>query len=153
MAQLCQHQDELQRLNTEVLVISFGALPLARAWLEETCAPFRLLLDPEREVYHAYGLESSLLRSWNLKTVRYYVERVRAGHQWRGIQGDSSQLGGDFIVDVEGIMRLAYRSRDPTDRPPVERLLAILRELDGGGGLVSDSFGSVIIPSLGESHG
>jgi len=126
---LCQHQDEFKRLNTEVLIIAFGTLPLAQAWLEETCAPFHLLLDPERTVYQAYGLERSLLRSWNLKTVRRYVQLMRAGRQWRGIQGDSTQLGGDFIIDADGIVRLAYPSRDPTDRPSVEQLLAVLRKL------------------------
>lgn len=130
MAQLCQHQDELKRLKTEVLIISFGALPLARVWLKETCAPFRLLLDPERVVYRAYGLERSWLRSWNLNTVQYYVQQMRAGRQWRGIQGDSAQLGGDFIVDADDVVRLAYRSHDPTDRPPVEQLLAVLRKLN-----------------------
>jgi len=128
VAQLCQHQDEFKRLNTEVLIIAFGALPLAQAWLEETYAPFRLLLDPERTVYQAYGLERSLWRSWNLKTVQRYVQLMRDGRQWRGIQGDSTQLVGDFIVDAGGMVRLAYRSHDPTDRPSAEQLLAILRE-------------------------
>ena len=127
---MCQHQDEFKRLNTEVLIVSFGALPLAQAWLEETCAPFRLLLDPERTVYQAYGLERSFWRSWNLKTMRRYVQLMRDGRQWRGIQGDSTQLGGDFIVDAGGMVRLAYRSHDPTDRPSAEQLLAILRELN-----------------------
>jgi len=129
VAQLCQYQDEFKRLNTEVLIIAFGTLPLAQAWLEETCSPFRLLLDPERRVYQTYGLGRSLLRSWNLKTVRRYVQLMRAGRQWRGIQGDSTQLGGDFIVDANGIVRLAYYSRDATDRPTVERLFAVLMQL------------------------
>ena len=126
---MCQYQDEFKRLNTEVLIVAFGTLPLAQAWLEETCAPFRLLLDPERTVYRVYGLERSLLRSWNLKTVQRYVQLMRAGRQWRGIQGDSTQLGGDFIVDADGMLRLVYRSSDATDRPPMERLFAVLRQL------------------------
>jgi peroxiredoxin Q/BCP len=129
VAQLCQYQDDLNELNTQVLLISFGTLPAAQAWLEETCAPFRLLLDPERVVYRAYGLERSLLRSWNLRTIWRYVQLLTSGRQWRGIQGDSAQLGGDFIVDAEGAVRLAYRSHDPTDRPPVAELLNLLRQL------------------------
>ena len=129
MAQLCQHQDEFKRLNTEVLIVAFGTLSLAQAGLEETCAPFRLLLDPERTVYQAYGLERSLWRSWNLKTVRRYVQLMRAGRQWRGIQVDSTQLGVDFIVDADGMVRLAYHSHDAADRPTVERLFAVLRQL------------------------
>ncbi|MGD9099523.1 MAG: peroxiredoxin-like family protein, partial [Anaerolineae bacterium] len=115
---------------TEVLVISFGAPAFARTWLEETCTPFRLLLDPERTVYHAYGLERSFWRAWSLKTVRRYVQLLRAGRKWRGIQGDSAQMGGDFVVDANGVVRLAYRSYDPTDRPAVSELSALLRRLD-----------------------
>jgi hypothetical protein len=32
-------------------------------------------------------------------------------------------------VDAEGLIRLAYRSHDPTDRPPVTDPLALLRQL------------------------
>ena len=134
MAQLCQHQDELKRLNAEVLIISFSTQTSARAWLEETCMLFPLLLDPERAVYGDYGLGRSWLRSWNLNTGWLYIRLLLSGRQWRGIQGDSAQLGGDFIVDAEGIVRLAYSSHDPTDRPPVDDLLAILCQLYKGNG-------------------
>ena len=33
MAQLCQKLDEIQDLNTRVLIITFGTLPAAQAWL------------------------------------------------------------------------------------------------------------------------
>ena len=128
---MCQYQEELERLDVEVLIITFGTLPAAEKWLEETCSPFPLLLDPERTVYRAYDLERSLWRSWNLRTIWRYVRLLSTGRKWRGIQGDSAQLGGDFIVDTGDIVRLAYRSHDPTDRPPVERLLAIFDQLAG----------------------
>jgi alkyl hydroperoxide reductase subunit AhpC len=130
VAQLCQRQDQFEQLDTEVLIISFSALPLARAWLEETCSPFRLLLDPDRQVYDAYGMERSYRQSWNIKTVSAYVNLIRDGREWRGIQGDSAQLGGDFVIDCGGLVRMACRSKDPTDRPPVHDLLKTLRQLD-----------------------
>lgn len=130
MAQLCQLQDELGQLEVEVLIVSFGTQPLARAWLEETCAPFRLLLDPTRAVYHAYGLEQSFWHSWNLRTIWRYLQLIAAGRKWRGIQGDSTQLGGDFIIDAAGILHLAYRSHDPTDRPPTSMLMSTLRQIN-----------------------
>ena len=134
MAQLCQHQDELRGLNTEVLLISFGEARRARVWLEETWAPFQLLLDTERAVYRAYGCERSYLRSWTLKTLRVYIRLLRSGGKLRGIQGDPAQLGGDFVVDAEGILRMAHPSRDATDRPAVGDVLAVLRQLDGVAG-------------------
>jgi peroxiredoxin len=128
---LCQRQDELGQFNVEVLLVSFGAPEVAKIRLEETCPEFRLLLDSERVAYRTYGLERSWLRSWNLKTLWRYIQLLSAGRKWRGIQGDSSQLGGDFIIDKEGVVRLAYRSHDPTDRPTVTNLLTILHQLDG----------------------
>lgn len=128
MAQLCQKIHQFQALNTRVVVITFGTLPGAQAWLEETCAPLRVILDPEREVYQAYELERSYLRAWGLKTMWRYVLLLAAGRKWRGIQGDSAQMGGDFIVDSEGIIRLAYRSHDPTDRPSAEDLIRCIEQ-------------------------
>ena len=114
----------------EVLLISFSSRGYARVWSEETCPSFRLLLDGERTTYRTYGLGHSLLRSWSLKTVWGYVRLMRAGRRWRGIQGDSTQLGGDFVIDAGGVVRLAYRSRDPTDRPSMEQIFTVLRQLD-----------------------
>ena len=132
MAQLCQQQAEFARRNVEVLIITFGSVGLARTWLAETCSSFHLLLDPSRRVYDLYGLERSLWRSWSLKTIWRYVQLLTTGRQWRGIQGDSAQLGGDLIVDSGGIVRLAYRSHDPTDRPSMEKLLSIFDQFVTG---------------------
>ena len=130
MTQLCQQQDELEQLGVEVVLVTFSSAGYGRVWLKEVCSAFRLLIDRERAVYARYGLKRSLLRSWNLKTVRKYVQLMRAGRRWRGIQGDSAQLGGDFVIDAQGVIRLAYPSRDPTDRPAVTDLLAVLRQLE-----------------------
>lgn len=132
MAQLCRYRNKLERLNVEVLLISFSQRDYAHAWSEETCPSFPILLDRERKTCRTYGLERSLRRSWNLKTAWSYVKLLRAGRKWRGIQGDSVQLGGDFIVDAGGICRLTYRSRDPSDRPSMEQLFAIREQLEVG---------------------
>ncbi len=117
---------ELEAMQTRVVVVSFGSTVGAQTWLNETDTPFMFLLDPDRVAYRAYGLEHSLARAWGLRAWLRYAQLLLAGRKWRGIQGDSGQLGGDFIVDPDGIIRLAYRSHDPTDRPPISRLLTVL---------------------------
>jgi len=126
VAQLRPHAAEIESLNAQVVVISFGAALGAQTWLQETGAPFALLLDPDRAAYRAYGLEHSLVRSWGPRVWLRYAQLLLAGRPWRGIQGDSGQLGGDIVVDANGIIRYAYRSHDPTDRPPVSQLLSVL---------------------------
>jgi alkyl-hydroperoxide reductase/thiol specific antioxidant family protein len=129
VAQLCQHWYSFESSHARAVVITFGAAPLARAWLTETEVPFELWLDPERAAYRAFGLEQSLVRSWSPRTIWAYIRLMVQGRPWRGIQGDSGQLGGDFVVDTGGIIRFAYRSHDPTDRPSVEDLLGAFDRL------------------------
>lgn len=131
MAQLCQQRNQLEMLNVKVFIITFGNLLGASNWLKETYSNFQLLLDPDRFIYERYGLEHSLLRSWNFKTIWMYIKLLSSGRKWRGIQGDSAQLGGDFIIDSKGIVQLAYRSHDPTDRPSVSSMLALINQIKG----------------------
>lgn len=130
MAQLRSSHAQLESLNTRLVLISFSTPDQASRWLRETEAGFKFLLDPHRAAYRAYGLQHSLFRAWSLKVWLEYARLLANGRRWRGIQGDSGQMGGDFIVDSHGIIRLAYRSHDPTDRPQVTFLLERLEEIN-----------------------
>ena len=127
---MCQRQEEFEQLNTRVVIISFGTLPALQAWMKETCNAFDVLLDPDRSVYQAYELEESRWRSWSPKTLWTYARLLLSGRKWLPKEGDTSQMGGDFIVDSKGIVRLAYRSEEPADRPAVSQLLEILKQIE-----------------------
>jgi peroxiredoxin len=128
--QVVSHYAEIQALDAQVVAISFGTPYWARVWLQETEAPFPLLLDPTHHSYQAYGLERSRLRAYSPKTLLYYLRAAVTGEKSLGNRGDTGQLGGDFIVDAAGIMRLAYASQEPVDRPSIQTLLAVLHELE-----------------------
>lgn len=129
MAQLRRRHDEFRGQRARIVTLSFGPAAKAPAWLRETDSPFPLLVDAQREVYRAYGMRRSLTGSWNLRTVRRYRELMREGRRWRGIQGDSLQLGGDVIVGAAGVVRLAHPSATPNDRPSVDALLEVVKAL------------------------
>jgi hypothetical protein len=128
VAQLCQYENELKQLNTDVILISFGRQNEAKEWLQEVCSSFQLLLDPERRVYTSYKLKHSWFSSWNFKTIAYYLRALIGGKKWRGVIGDSAQLGGDFIINKDRLFLLKYPSGEATDRPDVSEILNILRE-------------------------
>lgn len=132
---MCQRKEDFDTLGTRIAIITFGSELGARTWQNETGAPFKILLDPERLAYDAYGLEHSLLRSWSPKTILTYMRLILNGRKWRGIQGDSGQLGGDILIDKNGIVQLAYRSHDTADRPPVDLLLSILNRSAADSGI------------------
>jgi peroxiredoxin len=129
VAQLRHHYHQIVALNTEIVTISFETGHWLQVWLAETEAPFPVLLDPDRRAYQAYGLERSWWRSWGPKNLWYYAVARWHGQRAPTTGGDTHQLGGDFIIDAAGIIRLVHRSHDPTDRPSIAELLAVLEQL------------------------
>ncbi len=129
MTQVVSIQEKFQALHTNVVTISFGTPYWAQMWLQETQSPFPFLVDPERVSYKAFGLQSSVFRSWSVKNLWYYAKAVRQGRETFGKRGNPHQLGGDFIVDQHGILRLIHPSSDPTDRPPIDKILSVLHSL------------------------
>jgi alkyl hydroperoxide reductase subunit AhpC len=127
VAQVVAHQAEFAALNTNVVTVSFGTPYWSQVWLQETGSPFPFLVDAERAAYHAYGLESSVFRSWSPANLWYYTKAVLQKREMFGKRGDPHQLGGDFIVDAQGRIRLAHPSHDPIDRPSLETIMTLLR--------------------------
>ncbi len=98
--------------------------------MNEVCGTFTVLLDRDRTAYKAYQLERSRLRSRHPRVIWLYVKRWFQRGQFYDSHGDdTSQLGGDFIVEKGGILRLAYPSHEPSDRPSVDDLLKVLNTL------------------------
>ncbi len=73
------------------------------------------------------GVKGGLWSIFGPKTVWEYVKLMTHGRLFRGIQADPFQLGGDFVIDSNGIVRFAHRSEDPADRPAMDRLLQAVR--------------------------
>lgn len=124
------HAAELQTVHVHVVTVSFDSPYWSRVWLKETQSPFPFLLDTERIAYGAYGLQMSRWRSWSPANLWYYTKARWQGRKILGKRGDPHQLGGDFLIDPSGFIRLAHPSRNPADRVRVDQLLAVLSPPD-----------------------
>ncbi len=60
-AQLGRHNQEFQNANTQVIILLGDNIDRARKYVEELKIPFPVLADPERQVYHLYGLHKALI--------------------------------------------------------------------------------------------
>jgi alkyl hydroperoxide reductase subunit AhpC len=127
---LCARQEEFKQLYTRVFIISFGTLPAIQQWMKETCSSIDVLMDRDRTVYKSYQLERSRLKSKSPRILWLYFTYWLQGRKFHDSHGDdTSQLGGDFIIDKDRFLRFVHPSQDPVDRPPVDDLLKVLRNL------------------------
>jgi peroxiredoxin len=112
-------------LGGEVVAISFSPPSRLAAFLEKYPLPFAAVSDPERQAYRALSLENT---SWKVilrpASVFRYLRLIFKGWLPKSPgQEDLMQLGGDFILDDQRRLVYAYRSAEPTDRPPTRDLL------------------------------
>jgi len=125
-------RDRLDELGeeTEVVVVTFTRAENLDRYLAVNDLPFVVLIDPDRVAYSAFGLErASLLRVWGGRALWKYVQLLAQG-RWRDLRRpveDTRQLGGDFIVDPDGVLVYGFWGAGPADRPSVDELIAAVR--------------------------
>jgi peroxiredoxin len=127
---LRERKDDFDRLNTQIAVVTFTGGYWADHWLKDTGVDFPLLIDENNDLYDSFDLKRSFWKTWQPKVILDYAKRLVKGESLKQSSGDPYQMGGDFIIDTDGIVRLAYRSDDPTDRPPVDDLLKVLERIE-----------------------
>jgi hypothetical protein len=76
-------------------------------------------------------LRESVWNVWGPASWWGYIRLLLRGRKLRLPTDDVYQMGGDVLIDPEGIVRLHYVSRSPLDRPPIDALLAVARETAG----------------------
>lgn len=106
-----------------IVIITFASSAKAARALQPWLPFFEVWVDPEREAYRAWGLGSRWLGLLNPGTVRLYARLLLHGRRWRPHQWDVTQLGGDAVLDANGVVRLWHAERTPDDRPPIEALI------------------------------
>lgn len=107
-----------EELGLEVAVVTFFSREKAARYRDALALPFACLADPDRSVYRLYGLgRASLLQTVHPQVIRRYVGLWLKGGKLVRPEEDPVQLGGDFLMDENRRLAIAFSSRNPADRP------------------------------------
>lgn len=121
---------EIQSSGGEVVIVSFESTERLAQLARQMQLPFTLLSDPPRDTYAAYGLiRGSWRQIFGARTIWSYLQLLLRGRKYHFLGSDLRQLGGDFVIDSEGIVRFEHRGAQPSDRPSVEQLLGELSKV------------------------
>ena len=127
-----QHEEKLQALGIDVAVVTFQSSPIAENYARETKLAWPILIDETLKLYSAYGMERGRVWDvWGPATMGVYFKLMFKGRMPRKPAGDVHQLGGDILIDPQGIVRLHHVGTGPADRPTIESLLEIVRKQSG----------------------
>ena len=89
------------------------------------------MCDPDRYLYQAFGMPSTAT-AWDVRLQVWYAEKMRLGAKLSKLTHvlDTYQLGGNLVVDSEGVLRFVHLCEHPTDRPTVDQLLDVVKKCD-----------------------
>eukprot|EP00457_Paulinella_chromatophora_P013320 gb/GEZN01013610.1/.p1 GENE.gb/GEZN01013610.1/~~gb/GEZN01013610.1/.p1 ORF type:complete len:137 (+),score=26.04 gb/GEZN01013610.1/:361-771(+) len=84
-----------------------------------------MLVDEKRQMYAMLGMGRSVVGAWGPRAIWWYMRNPRKLKG--GPTGDPNQMGGDFVIDREGVVLLSHPSRNSTDRPTVEAIKTVVK--------------------------
>jgi len=125
---LGEAHEEFRKAGAEVVaVFQYRADPTYN-FCRKREVPFDCLGDPEREAYHAVGLERGGAREYvGPQLAKGFLRAARHGGLPGVPKGDVAQRPGTFVVSPEGIVLYAHYHRDSADNPPIGDLLAAVQ--------------------------
>lgn len=125
--ELSTGREQIEQAGLNLVVIMQGT-PEASAEFARKYAPGMMVLaDPEREAYHAFGLErGNLFQTFLNPKVWAAVQRSRQkGYQVEPPPAgqDAMQMSGTFIIGTDGKIKLPFYYDHIADHPPLDLLL------------------------------
>lgn len=113
--------------HADVKVVTFDSAEMARAYRIKFGLDWPLLLDTDYKLYRNYTMGKGSW--WALgspqRVVRYLADIFSGSIP--GKKGkDIRQLGGDIVIDPEGIIRLFHPSQNPHDRPTANEIIELV---------------------------
>jgi peroxiredoxin len=121
---LRERKESLDEAGLSVYPIGQGTPEELERFMYGRDLPFRMLTDPNRESYRAYGLErGSPGQIFSRQVVVSGLKAASEGHVMSKVVGDVMQLPGSFVV-IDGIIRFAHRGQTSADIAPIDDLLA-----------------------------
>ena len=125
--QLRRTKRKFDALGTQIVLVGMGTPVKADVFRAELDLPFLVLCDPDRVGYRRYGLLKMSARhefAHLSSATRFIADSARYGVRLSPVGQDFTQLGGDFVVDTQGIVRFAFCGQRASDLPEISDLLA-----------------------------
>jgi peroxiredoxin len=118
---------QIEALGARALAVATGAGFQARQLMRDGL-PFPALVDPDKHLYRALGIERISWDQWfRPSTWRRYLAALGGGQRQGRLTGDVLQAPGVVILNASGTIRYLHRGRTLADYPPLGDILDALR--------------------------
>lgn len=125
--------ENYENLNDKIEVVLIFQSPKEKIeqYVGKQNIPYRLLPNPNKRLYHLYGVENSWLgfaKAWTVEIKRVFIALFKKHYLPGSVEGEIHRIPADFIVDRDNKILKAYYGKDIGDHLPLEELDKIVKE-------------------------
>ena len=117
-----------QAQGFEVIAVFSSPVDEVQKYVAKHPRPFRIIADPDLQVYSRYGVEQSAAAI--LKAILFKLPRIIRGIALGGLplkNAHPTLVPADFLVDEYNLIRDIWYGRDTSDHIPLKRVEAFIR--------------------------
>jgi hypothetical protein len=130
LAQLEQHNGEIRAAGLSLAAIGIGEPKHAERYCGQLAPSMTCLVNKTLEAYRAFGLkEGNPLQLAGPKVLLASARTAARGVTQGRNTGNTFMLGGVFVIDSQGVIRLADYDEYAGDHPNFDDILAAVRKL------------------------
>jgi peroxiredoxin len=131
--ELTHNYKEWQAAGLEIVVVFSSTAEEVRQHVARYPRPFRMVADPDLQLYEQYGIEQST--SALFKALMFKLPRIALGIYTGGRPKKNPHVNivpADFLLDVDGSIVDTWYGRDTADHIPLERIQRFANDLLAG---------------------
>jgi len=128
--ELIKSYDELQK-KIDIVLIFQSPKERIQKYVGKQDIPYPLLPNPNKSLYHLYGVESSWIgfaKAWTLKIKQVFVAVLQNHYLPGSVEGEIHRIPADFIVDTNNKILKTYYGKDIGDHLPLAEIDAIVQQ-------------------------
>jgi len=123
--------ENYENLNDKIEIVLIFQSPKEKIeqYVGKQKIPYRLLPNPNKRLYHLYGVENSWLgfaKAWTVEIKRVFIALFKKHYLPGSVEGEIHRIPADFIVDRDNKILKAYYGKDIGDHLPLKDIEDIL---------------------------
>jgi hypothetical protein len=125
-----KHRERIDKVGTAVIVTHDGAEQLRKGLLHDLDITYPVLIDLSMQSYRDWGLGHAQPAQTYLspKVILGYAKRIFLEGEKPRLGTEPLQLGGDFVIGVDGSLVYSHPQQAVNDRPPTALLVRALEQ-------------------------
>jgi len=133
LADLQARASDLAQAGLSVVAVGLGEPRHAQRLGRRHAPDITVLAAPTADSYAAFGIvRAGLKQLLSPRTVAAGTRAALRGNIQTQATGDQQMIGGAFVVDRSGKVRFAHYDAFPGDKPDLDRIQELARQLTGG---------------------